>query len=252
MIEPITETITKEALMSSKPVRVAAVATVLAAVPFALASPASAAVVQHGPPPAKGLVGAKRGADAALTQYARRLGTIEAREAASKTIDATDLGLLQTATGAEATAIVTDRAAVAAATTIAAVRSAVESGRTSLSAAVLDWQVVVAADRVEARDASLVTEETALAAEASADSSAGKTVPPTVSVALSGIDTETTSSESSASAAVTAVTSLAAAPAPSSVRAARLSAVGDLGASRQDLAAALHDASVAIQLLATL
>ena len=213
--------------MPAKRARAAAVAVVLAATPLALASPAFAASGPHHPPTSPGLTGAKRGADAVLTQYTRRLGMIEAREArelSSTVINSTVLDSLESATKSEAGALVVDKRAARDATIFAAVRAAVASGRTTLSEAVLDWQVVVAADRIEARDATLATEQAA-AAEAAASTTAANT-------------------------AVTVVTSLAAAPIPSAVRAARTAATGDLRVARQDLAAALHDASRAAHLLA--
>jgi len=236
--------------MSAKRVRAAAVVAVLAATPLALASPAFASGAPHHPPASPGLTGAKRGAEAVLTQYTRRLGMIEARESSSPVINSTDLGLLQNATTADSAAIATDKSDVTAAATLAEVRAAVASGRTTLSEAVLDWPVVVAADRIEARDATLANEQTTLDAEASADTFAGKTVPPAVTTALAALGTEAAASTTAATAAVTVVTSVTAAPTPSAVRAARTSATGDLRVSRQDLAVALHDAALAAHLLA--
>lgn len=211
--------------MPTKRVRVAAVAAALVASPLALASPAFAAGGPHQPPSSPGLTGAQRGADAVLTQYTRRLGMIEARESSpNSVINPTDLSSLEKATAAESTAIAGDKTAVGSATSVAEVRALVASGRTTLSEAVLDWQVVVAADRIEARDTTLAT-ATATATEA-ADST------------------------KAAEAAVTVVTSLSASPKPVDVRTARVSANGDLRLARRDLAAALHDASLAAHLQA--
>lgn len=210
--------------MPTKRVRVAAVAAALVASPLAFASPAFAAGGPHQPPSSPGLTGAKRGADAVLTQYTRRLGMIEARESSSTVINSTDLSSLEAATAAESTAIANDKAAVNNATSVAEVRALVASGRTTLSEAVLDWQVVVAADRIEARDATLTTATATATATEAADST------------------------KAAEAAVTVVTSLSASPKPVDVRTARVSATGDLRLARQDLAAALHDASLAAHL----
>lgn len=212
--------------MPTKRVRVAAVAAALVASPLAFASPAFAAGGPHQPPSSPGLTGAQRGADAVLTQYTRRLGMIEARESSSTVINSTDLSSLEAATAAESTAIANDKTAVNNATSVAEVRALVASGRTTLSEAVLDWQVVVAADRIEARDATLTT------ATATATATA----------------TEAADSTKAAEAAVTVVTSLSASPKPVDVRTARVSATGDLRLARRDLAAALHDASLAAHL----
>ena len=212
--------------MPTKRVRVAAVAAALVASPLAFASPAFAAGGPHQPPSSPGLTGAQRGADAVLTQYTRRLGMIEARESSSTVINSTDRPSLEAATAAESTAIANDKSAVNNATSVAEVRALVASGRTTLSEAVLDWQVVVAADRIEARDATLTTATATATATEAADST------------------------KAAEAAVTVVTSLSASPKPVDVRTARVSATGDLRVARRDLAAALHDASLAAHLQA--
>jgi len=76
---------------------------------------------------------------------------IGAAESTSTVTTGTDLALLQTVTKSEAAAFTIDSREVADATTSVAMRSAVTSGTATSLEAVLDSEVVVAPDWIEAR-----------------------------------------------------------------------------------------------------
>lgn len=229
--------------MSSSRVRRALAVTVLASSPVLVMAPAAmAAGAPH--KPGHALVGARRGAEAVLKQDVRRLAAVSSHEQASKVINATDKAALLAAVGTSTTsgqayAIAQDQAAVAAATSLAQIRGAVVSGRTTLSAAYLDWHIVVAADRIEARAAVLDAKGAALLTKAQA---AGNT---TAEATLADLTTRTTAADTAAQAAVTEVLGLSSTAKPSDVRAARATAGKDLVTARKALAAALHDTAKA-------